>query len=115
MTALTHLRFLAFHAQKHRCCYCSLTMWLASPAEIQAIGLQSRSAALLRCTAEHLVAKQDGGKNVAGNIAAACWYCNTHRHKRKTAPAPDAYRTFVERRKAKGKWNSFLIAPLRNT
>ena len=87
-------------------------MWQASPDELKPLGLRARSAAPLRCTAEHLVAQQDGGKNVAGNIAAACWLCNTRRHKRKSPPPPDAYRAFVQRRLAKGKWHPPKVARL---
>jgi 5-methylcytosine-specific restriction endonuclease McrA len=31
-------------------------------------------------TAEHLVPKKNGGRNVASNIVAACRYCNNVRH-----------------------------------
>lgn len=48
------------------------------------------------CTAGYLVAHQDGGKDVAGNIAAACWLFNTRRHTRKSVPAPDVHRAFVK-------------------
>ncbi|MEN5206681.1 HNH endonuclease [Stenotrophomonas terrae] len=57
-------------------------MWNTSPDELKPFGLRARTTTPLRCTAEHLVSQQDGGKNVAGNIAAACWLCNTRRHKR---------------------------------
>lgn len=106
MPKLQRLRTHAFHAQRGRCCYCGLPMWNASPDELRIIGLRSRTAAPLRCTAEHLVAQRDGGKDVAENIAAACWLCNTRRHKRKSPPAPEAYCAFVGRRMAKGKWHA---------
>jgi len=88
-------------------------MWNASPDELKSFGLRPSTANPLRCTAEHLVAQQDGGKDVVGNIAAACWLCNTRRHKRKSPPSPEAYRAFVQKRLAKGKWHTPGVAKLR--
>ncbi|MEA9920811.1 HNH endonuclease [Xanthomonas campestris] len=100
---LKSLRIRAFHAQSGCCFYCGLSMWLASPHEL---GLRPRSVAPFRCTAEHLLARQDGGKGVAGNIVAACHLCNQRRHKRPTpAPSPEVYRIHVQKRMAKGKWH----------
>ena len=113
MPKLQRLRTEAFHAQKGRCCYCGLPMWNASPDELKPWGLRARTVAPLRCTAEHLIAQQDGGKDVAGNIAAACWLCNQRRHKRKSPPPPDAYRAFVQKRVAKGKWHCNVFSYLR--
>lgn len=101
MPTLQHLRTLAYHRQHGRCCYCDLPMWLSSPAELK---LRNRAAKPFQCTAEHLLARRDGGRDVAVNIAAACWLCNTRRHQRKTPPHPDAYRALVQRRMARGKW-----------
>ncbi|WP_282097584.1 HNH endonuclease [Luteibacter sp. SG786] len=67
---------------------------------------------MLRCTAEHLTARQDGGRNMASNIAAACWICNARRHRRKFPPPPAAYRAFVQQRLDKGKWHPPALAPL---
>lgn len=103
MPKLQRLKADAFHAQKSRRCYCSLPMWNASTDELKPFGLRARTATPLRCTAEHLVAQQYGGKDLAGNIAAACWLCNTRRHKRKTPPSPEAYRASVQKRLANGK------------
>jgi len=81
-------------------------MWLCSPDEL---GLRPRSAAPFRCTAEHLLPRQDGGKDVADNVVAACHLCNLRRHKRPTpAPSPDAYRVRVQQRMAKGTWRPAL-------
>ena len=33
----------------------------------------------LRCTAEHLIARCEGGIVCTDNIVAACFYCNQHR------------------------------------
>jgi len=103
---LKSIRTSAFHAQSGRCYYCGLPMWLCSPHEL---GLRPRSAAPFQCTAEHLLARQDGGKDVVGNVVAACHLCNLRRHKRPTpAPSPEAYRARVQRLMAKGRWRPLL-------
>ena len=104
MPTLKKLRLIAFQNQHGRCCYCNMPMWVISPAELP---LRPRLAALFRCTAEHLVARQDGGRDEPNNIAAACWLCNQRRHRRKRAPPPDAYRALVSRRMAQGLWLPF--------
>ena len=112
MPKLQRLRTDAFHAQMGRCCYCDLPMWNTSPDELKPLGLRARTVAPLRCTAEHLVAQQDGGRDAACNIAAACWLCNTRRHKRKSPPEPEAFRAFVQKRLARGKWHPPVVARL---
>ena len=48
-------------------------------------------------TAEHLVARMDGGKNTRDNIVAACRRCNAARHALfpGAAPDPETYQGFV--------------------
>ena len=113
MAKLQQLRIDAFHVQNGKCCYCGVPMWNTSPDELLRLGLRSRSAFPLRCTAEHLIAQQEGGKDVKGNIAAACWLCNQRRHQRKSPPSPEKYRAFVQNRLAKGKWHPPDVARLR--
>ncbi|WP_363168790.1 hypothetical protein [uncultured Lamprocystis sp.] len=43
-----------------------------------------------------MVARQDGGSCSRENIAAACRFCNSNRHRRKDPPNPDVYRQFVQ-------------------
>ncbi|ATE70786.1 HNH endonuclease [Lysobacter capsici] len=105
MPNIQHLRTQAFRAQQGLCYYCDLPMWERSPDELTPLCLSPRKAASLRCIAEHLIAQQDGGRAVRGNIAAACWICNSRRHKRKFPPSPDAYRALVQKRMARGKWH----------
>ncbi len=96
------LRTSAFHAQFGRCYYCGLPMWLAAPSEI---GLKPSKARAFQCTAEHLLAQQDGGRDVSGNVMAAHARCNQCRHKRSgPAPSPEAFRALVMRRVNAGKW-----------
>ena len=115
MNRLKNLRTRAFYAQSGRCCYCDLPMWQVSPDELKPLGLRVRAAGPLRCTAEHLVARQDGGKEMAGNIAAACWSCNSRRHRLKSPPLPEAYRLYVQRRLTMGRWHPPILARLRAT
>jgi HNH endonuclease len=112
MPKLQRLRAQAFDAQKGRCTYCGLPMWLKSPSELQPFGIRQRTAAPLRCTTEHLVARLDGGRDVKDNVAAACWLCNVRRHKRKKPPSPEAYRVLVQRRVDKGKWHPPAVTKL---
>lgn len=99
---LKSLRANAFQSQSGRCYYCGLPMWQVSPDEL---ALRPRSAGPFRCTAEHLVARQDGGKDVVGNVVAAHAACNHRRHKHPAAaPSPTDYRTLVQRELANGEW-----------
>jgi 5-methylcytosine-specific restriction endonuclease McrA len=93
-------------AQGGRCYYCGLPMWDDAVKEVASrpdarIRLAPKS---LRCTAEHLHARSDGGGNTADNVVAACWYCNNQRHRRKCPLSPEEHRRHVEKRMAAGKW-----------
>ncbi|MDR0216724.1 MAG: HNH endonuclease [Comamonas sp.] len=69
--------------------------------------LSRKLLALCQSTAEHLHARQDGGKDSQENIAAACRFCNATRHKgrRDNAPGPQQYKAHIQRRIAQGKWH----------
>jgi len=95
----------AFQRQHGRCFYCSVAMWLMSPTELAGDMAEHPAYARLRCTAEHLVARCDGGGNGSENIVAACAHCNATRHKRKRPPAPSAYRNEVQARVRRGAWH----------
>jgi hypothetical protein len=101
-------RNAAFHAQGGLCHYCEFPMWLVDRAGFAAThGLTLRQASLLQATAEHLLAQQDGGKHGA-NVVAACYHCNTSRHRFRPQSAPDAisYRDQVQRRVKHRHWHS---------
>lgn len=109
-TTLIKSRLKAFNLQQDRCIYCELPMWLDShEAFAKKYNLTSKEAMLFRCTAEHLRAKQDGGKDGADNILAACHYCNQKRHKCKSPKDPISYKNHVTKRLCKGKWHSGLM------
>lgn len=91
-------------AQKGRCYYCDLPMWDEALAPDPDGSSKMKAQKILRCTAEHLHPQSEGGRNVADNIVAACWYCNTRRHRRKRALSPKAYRLHVQKRMAEDRW-----------
>lgn len=99
------LRRRAFERQGGRCCYCGSLMWLVSPAELPGSAGQLASYKRLQCTAEHLVAQADGGRDSVENIAAACAHCNQTRHKRKRPPEPERYRAEVLKRVNQRRWH----------
>ncbi|WP_415256241.1 HNH endonuclease [Sulfitobacter sp.] len=91
--------------QRGRCYYCDLPMWDEVAAKVSRKHTRIRAALkALRCTAEHLHPRSEGGANTAGSIVAACLYCNTHRHRRKCPLSPEAHREHVQRRMASGRW-----------
>lgn len=103
MANLARQRARAFHCQHGRCIYCDARMWLQNPHELQ--GLSARRASLLQATAEHLLARCEGGTDACANIAAACRYCNQHRHRAKRPLSVPAYQARVRRRMAAGRWH----------
>lgn len=102
---LVNLRTSAYISQSGRCYYCGLPMW---DKDIQTYAMSYKitlsQAKLLKCSAEHLIARQDGGSNTRDNIVAACIWCNHKRHQHKSAPTPEKYRTKVQRRINNGSW-----------
>ncbi|WP_371127427.1 HNH endonuclease [Variovorax sp. YR634] len=111
-STLISSRTSAFIRQGGLCCYCDEPMWLADPATFAArYGLTRRQAEAHRCTAEHLHARCDGGRDDRENIAAACALCNHRRHARRAiAPDPDAYRRLVLARLRRGRWRPWRVA-----
>lgn len=100
-------RQLAYERQQGCCYYCGMPMWLRSAGELTSrFSLSDRQAELLRCTAEHLHARRDGGGNAQSNIAAACLYCNRGRHARKRPPSPEQFSNFVRSRILRARWHS---------
>ena len=105
MKALKNLRRKKMLAQGGRCFYCGLPMWDEAldpclPVTCRAAGLPK----ILRCTAEHLHPRSEGGANTADNIVAACLFCNNSRHRRKRPLSPEAHRAHVQQRMAAGRW-----------
>jgi hypothetical protein len=108
---LQRLRHEAYIRQDCRCFYCTLPIWEGDPTEFTTrFGIALRKAKHLQCTAEHLVAQQDGGGETLGNIAAACLWCNRMRHwkRQEKAPGPEKYKTRVFQLIAKRRWHSAI-------
>lgn len=106
MDKLVRIRFESFRRQAGRCTYCHVLMWIEDCVSFAANHRISIAVAkLLQCTAEHLQARRDGGKDRAENIAAACKRCNQGRHRRKVAPEPMRFHEFVQQRLAKKRWH----------
>ena len=107
---LQRLRAQAFHLQTGKCCYCRNPMWLDNPYIFtQRHGITLRQASQWQCTAEHILAKCDGGGDTADNISAACNWCNQKRHKRAVALDSVGYAAFVVRRIFNGRWRPFSL------
>ena len=103
---IKRLRANAFHRQQGLCFYCGQPMWLTDPdTHARTYGLSLRQVMHLRATAEHLLARCDGGTNAPQNIVAACRCCNRRRHARPVALEPDRYRVLVQRRIAQHRWH----------
>ncbi|MTH66630.1 restriction endonuclease [Paracoccus sp. DK608] len=106
MGSLKRIRRRKMMAQGGRCYYCGLQMWddAAETASFQRNNHTKRTPRALRCTAEHLHARSDGGRDTDENIVAACWYCNNQRHRRKCPHSPEEHRVYVQKRMAAGRW-----------
>jgi 5-methylcytosine-specific restriction endonuclease McrA len=93
MKSSSRARERAFSLQNGFCYYCGLPM-----------GPSAEWPHRLACTAEHLVARSDGGGNGPENIVAAHSFCNRVRHARKHPMSPTKYKQHVQGRVAAGRW-----------
>ena len=59
-TKIQNPRLRAFQQQQGRCRYCGVQMWHRDPVELP--GIPAKRSSRLRCTAEHLQARCDGGR-----------------------------------------------------
>lgn len=102
---LSHLRAQAASNKSFRCVYCQLPMWAGDPAAfIDRFELSKRQAKLFQCTAEHLRAQCEGGKDTKAIIAAACRHSNQMRHRTANPLEPTEFQKRVRRRVGKGAW-----------
>ena len=67
--------------------------------------ITKKYAGRFQCTAEHLLARCDGGKDQETNIVAACLFCNSKRHQRKKPLGPPRYKAHIQKRLEQGKWH----------
>jgi 5-methylcytosine-specific restriction endonuclease McrA len=106
-------RLRAFNAQAGRCYYCGYPMWVADPQAFAAINrITIGQARRFQCTAEHLIARCDGGPDAGDNIVAACRHCNLTRHRSPHPLTHRRYRDRVRRRLARGKWHPAALRSL---
>lgn len=107
MNKIAKLRIQSALIQQCRCFYCGLAMIEPALPQFTPKELKPKFQKYLRCTAEHLTARQDQGRDSAQNIVAACWWCNTRRHKGRedNAPNPQKYRQRVQSLMKRGRWH----------
>jgi len=99
-------RISAFKKQSGRCYYCGSPMWEDNPKKFASQHkITPKYAARFQSTAEHLLARCDGGKDQASNIVAACVFCNSTRHKMRKPLGPPSYRSHIQKRLQQGKWH----------
>ena len=114
-TRVQTIRKAKFIEQQGRCFYCHQPMWEENGEQFAATyGLSKLASSRLRSTAEHLVARQEGGADIVQNIVAACYYCNRIRHTTPNPKPPTAYAKKVRNRLWKGKWHGIRIVPFLN-
>ena len=102
---ISRFRLRVFKRQKGRCYYCGAPVWLNNLTEFAIKHrISERQAGRFKCTAEHLIARKDGGADV-GNIVAACHFCNSTRHCRPSDMTLEDYRKLVTRRIERLKWH----------
>lgn len=107
---LKALRTKAARGQNWSCYYCDMPMWDHDISGFaNRIGLSRRVAMGLKCTAEHLQARSDGGDDCLRNIVAACLTCNRRRHLAKQPKSPEMYRRHVQSRVKQGRWHPCAI------
>lgn len=99
-------RFRAHGKQGGLCFYCCLPICEGDVQPfIRRYGLTAREAKSLLSTAEHLVARKDGGTDGNSNVVAACWTCNQGRHQRKSRDLDWLqFRALVQNRMRQRKW-----------
>ncbi len=103
---LKRYRRQAFISQKGRCFYCGMPMWSGSVEGFaENYGITGAQAERFQCTAEHLIARQDGGKDDRKNIVAACLYCNLTRHASSEALPHNEYREYVASLAQRQEWH----------
>jgi len=106
---ILRFREAAFRQQAGRCYYCALPMF-HSDVDNNIDRTARRSLVYrLTCTAEHLVAASEGGRDSAKNIVAACRHCNHTRHRAKRPLPHNAYKEHVRRRMRAGRWHPIEV------
>ena len=104
------IRNRQLRAQGGQCYYCEQPVWLQDiNGFCAAYDLNKDQARLLKCTAEHLIARRDGGLDTDVNIVAACHYCNQARHGGEEALEWRDFLLFVRKELTAGRWHGLLL------
>lgn len=110
MKRLGSLRRLAAHRQSQCCFYCGLPMWEQEPTTFaRTYRLTDRQARLLKCTAEHLLPRSEGGPDTGSNIVAAHLFCNRQRHVVRNPLSATEYKHVVNARMKCGRWLAGML------
>ncbi|MEW4468490.1 HNH endonuclease [Parasphingorhabdus sp. JC815] len=110
---LQKIRTKKMHAQSGLCYYCRQPMCGGNQDNFaRRFRITSRQALLLRCTAEHLDARCTGGQDSPQNVVAACYFCNSNRHRSKKPLDPFLYAKKATTRLRSGRWHGIFIFPL---
>ncbi|MBA3864252.1 MAG: restriction endonuclease [Erythrobacter sp.] len=106
---VSKIRDFRVRQQKETCFYCCQPIWCENHSDFASrFGITEQSAKRLQATAEHLLARSEGGTDALDNVVAACWFCNTQRHRSKRPLSPEAYIKKVRSRLDKGRWHGFI-------
>ena len=109
LNKLAKIRSVRVQQQNGVCYYCRQPMCSGELSEYASrYGMTLRAAARLQATAEHLVARCEGGSDTLENIVAACRFCNSIRHFAKHPLPPEAYGEKARKRLSRGKWHGFI-------
>ncbi|MGR9076300.1 HNH endonuclease [Rhizobium leguminosarum] len=109
------LRHAAAERQEWQCYYCSFPMWEGDPEVFKTrYSVSSREVRRFRCTAEHLTAQFDGGRDIEENIVVACHYCNRTRHRRKRPKDAESYASFFSIQDRKRTMASCLVKAVKS-
>ena len=109
-TPLVRLREISSQRQRGRCFYCQV---LLAPARLETFAqrfqLSLAQVRGLQCTAEHLRARKNGGKDEPGNIVAACLKCNQSRHSHGRDSSPEEHKASIAKQIARKQWHKACI------
>ncbi|MCA1371286.1 HNH endonuclease [Bradyrhizobium sp. BRP14] len=109
-STIQKLRRKAAKSQAGQCYYCQQPMWETDPKIFsERFRVPGRAVFLFQCTAEHLVARCDGGRDTEDNVVAACLHCNTKRHRTKRPKDAVSFARHVRSRMKQGKWHAVMV------
>ena len=107
---LALLRDSSLQRQRGRCFHYGVFL---APAKLEAFAkrfkLSPDQIRPLQCTAKHLKARKDGGKDEPENIVAARRKCNEDRHAHGNDFSPDKHKAQIAKQIAQHKWHKAYV------